>query len=142
MIHSIGGHLAHAGARRIAGGVLLLYATGCATWRPLSGTMAQNVRAESIPTARVALRDGRQLMLSDVVIRADSVYGYDEGERARRAFALSDVGYVEERRVSVARTLAAVGGVAAMALLIYVVLLVQALRGEGSASPAPMPSVP
>lgn len=142
MIRFIRRHRARAAARRIAVGVLLVHATGCATWRPLHGTMAQNVRAEGIPTARVVLRDGRHLVLSDVVVRADSVYGYQKDVQARRAFAIRDVAYVEERRVSVARTLAAVGGVAVLALLIYAVLLAQALSEGFTAAPSPLPSVP
>ena len=75
--------------------------------------------------ARLILRDGPPLTLSDVLVRSDSVTGYliDQG-RSRMAFARADVVAVETRELSPIRNIAV--GVVALIVVVavgFVVLL-------------------
>ena len=103
--------------RVLCGAVLLLQIGGCRTWGRASGASAVPSAGTSIPRARLILRDGPALELSNVVIRADSVTGHlMDQERGRMAFARANVIAVETRELSPIRN-AALGVVAGAVLL-------------------------
>ena len=105
--------------RLIIAALLLLNSSGCRSWQSSSGASAPTSAGTSIPKARLTLRDGPPLVLSDVIVRTDSVSGHvNDRQRSRRAFAHDNVSAIETRRVSAARTIGLVGATAgALALL-------------------------
>ena len=90
--------------------------TACVTWHPVPGTLDQQVGVEPISRARIGLRDGSELPLRDVTVRADSVIGYSESTRERRALPAADVASIHRRQLSAVRTTMAVGTTAVLAL--------------------------
>ena len=119
--------------------VLLAQLTGCQTWRPMSGSIDQQVGA-GLPHARLTLRDGSELALRDVTVHADSVIGYSEDTGVRRARSVADVVSIEQRQTSGLRT----GGVvllgAAVALAALIVVAIVAATPNWTAAPSPAPS--
>ena len=100
--------------------LLLTQLSGCMTWRPVPGTLDQQVAADPIPRARLRLRSGGELSLEDVKVRRDSVVGYSVGSREWRAFPLANVASIDRRGLSAGRTAAVVVGTAAVgAVVIY-----------------------
>ena len=95
--------------RAATAALLLAQLTACMTWRPVRGTLEQQVGAEPLPRARLMLRDGSELPLRDVTVRADSVIGYTESSRERRARPVADVASIDRRQVSGGRTAVAIG---------------------------------
>jgi hypothetical protein len=85
--------------RVLCGAVLLLQLAGCTrtTWGRQRGAPSVRPAGTSLPQARLILRDGPPLTLSDVIVRSDSVSGYliDQGSRSRMAFAQANVIAVE-----------------------------------------------
>ena len=106
--------------RAVCVALLLTQLAGCMTWRPVPGTLDQQVGAEPIPRARLRLRSGGELSLEDVKVRSDSVVGYSTSSREWRAFPVGSVASIERRGVSAGRTAAVVVGTAAVgAVVIY-----------------------
>ena len=89
--------------------LVLSQLAACTTWRPIPGTPDPQGGATHIAHARVRLRNGTELPLSDVTVGADSVTGYDEESRERRARAVADVGSIDRLQVSAGRTAVVVG---------------------------------
>jgi hypothetical protein len=75
--------------RATCAAVLLTQLTGCQTWRPMSGSIDQQVGA-GLPHARLTLRDGSELALRDVRVRVASGIGYNETSRERHALHVSE----------------------------------------------------
>ena len=116
-------------------GVLLLLTltAACHTWRPV-GPIDQSVSNKPIPQARLTLRNGAQLALSDVTVRSDSVIGFFGDARERRAVPAADVNSIDQREVSAGRSTATVIGVGAAA---FAALIVVALFAAGGTFTGP-----
>ena len=120
---------------RTACAALLLTQLGaCMTWRPVPGTQTG---AEPISRARLRTRNGTELFLHDVAVRGDSVIGYTESPRERRALLTADVASVDRRQLSVGRTTALVVGVAALTTFVAAGLAVRDFGGSINAVPTP-----
>jgi hypothetical protein len=102
--------------------------TACYTYRPLRGTVEQRVGEEHIHVARVTLRNGTVLSLRDVTVRSDSVIGFTDDGRERRAIPAGEVAWIEQREVSVLQTGALLLATAAVA---YVAIVIAALSRLG-----------
>jgi hypothetical protein len=100
----------------ICSALILAQLAACMTWRPIPGTLDQQVGVEPISRARLELHDGATLPLRDVTVRADSVIGYSENVRERRAVPVADVTSIHRRQFSAVRTTMAVGATAVVAL--------------------------
>jgi hypothetical protein len=126
---------ARSSLRRAVCVALLLTPLGaCMTWRPVPGTLDQQVGAEPISRARVRLRSGAELSLYNVTVRPDSVIGYTEG---RRAVSVADVASIDRRQLSAGRTAGVVVGAAAVAVVAMYGLAISALGNDINAVPAP-----
>ena len=104
---------------------------GCAAWRA-SQAPPQELLADTNPRLiRVTLEDDRRFMLTDPVIRDDSISGYagdidhsktflahHAGEFPRDTFALADVRGIEVKHFEAGNTMALVLGIATTAWLI------------------------
>ena len=129
-------------ALRVACGlIVLLNTTGCMSWRTVPARDGRVAADASYPRARVVLRDGTTLSLTDVTARPDSVIGFVGAERTRVAVAQPQVERIETRGVSAGRTIGLVGGVLAVVALAALIAVAQALS-EFTAAPSPLPSVP
>jgi hypothetical protein len=127
---------------RIACGiVVLLDTTGCMSWHAVPPASERTAGDATYPRARVVLRDGTTLSLTDVTIRPDSVIGFAGAERTRVAVAQPQVERVETRDVSMGRTLGLVGGVLAVLVLAALIAIAQTFS-EFTAAPSPLPGVP
>ena len=111
------------------------------SWRAVPARDAQIPGDASYRRARVVLRDGTTLSLSDVTVRPDSLIGFAGDERTRVAVAQPQVERIETRGVSAGRTIGLVGGVLAVIALAVLVAIAQALS-DFEAAPSPIPSVP
>lgn len=111
--------------RAVCVALVLNQLAACTTWRPIPGTPDPQGGATHIAHARVRLRTGTELPLSDVTVGADSVTGYDEDSHERRARAVADVGSIDRLQVSAGRTAVVVGSS---------VLVLAALAGVVAAS--------
>ena len=98
--------------------LLLTQLTACMTWRPVPGTLDQQAGVEPISSARLRLRSGAELVLRDATVRSDSVIGYTEGPRDRRALSVADVASIDRRSLSAGRTAGVVVGGAAVAVVV------------------------
>jgi hypothetical protein len=105
--------------RLVVAALLLLNATACRSWQAAPGASTRSSAGTSVHKARLKLRDGPPLVLSDVIVRTDSVTGHmNDRQRSRLAFAHDNVSAIETRRVSAGRTIGLVGATAgALALL-------------------------
>lgn len=129
-------------ALRIACGIIVLVnATGCMTWRAVPSTNERAAGDSTFPRARVVLRDGTTLSLSDVTVRPDSVIGFAGAERTRVAVPQQQVERVETRNVNVGQTIGLVGGALALVALAVLIAIVKTLS-EFQGAPTPLPSVP
>jgi len=126
--------------RALCAVLLLTQVTACMTWRPVRGTLDQQVGGEPIGDARLTLRNGAELSLHDVTVRSDSVIGFLGDARERRAIPFADVTAIARRELSVARTAGVVGGTAVVAFLVLVAAAVGQIGNNIGATPAP--SVP
>jgi len=127
--------------RITCGIVVLLNISGCMTWRAVPRASERTAGDATYPRARVVLRDGTALPLTDVTVRPDSVIGFAGAERTRVAVAQPQVERVETRNVSVGRTIGLVGGVLAVLALAALIAIAQTFS-EFSAAPSPLPGVP
>jgi len=93
------------------------------TWRPVPGRPDQQVGVEPISHARLTFRNGAELPLRDVTVRADSVIGYSDNPRERRALPVSDIASIHRRQFSAVRTTMAVGATAFVGLFALVGLV-------------------
>ena len=116
--------------------LLLTQLAGCVTWRPVPGTLDQQVGAEPIPRARLRLRSGGELSLEDVKVRSDSVVGYSTSTREWRAFPVGNVASIDRRGLSVGRTAAVAVGTAAIAALVMYGLALSSFEKSINALPA------
>lgn len=117
--------------------LLLTQLAGCMTWRPVTGTLDQQVGADPIPRARLRLRSGDELSLEDVKVRSDSVIGYSVGSREWRAFPVANVASIDRRAVSAGRTAGVVVGTAAVAFVVIYGLAFSSFEKSINAAPAP-----
>jgi hypothetical protein len=132
----------HLIALRIACGIaVLVNTTGCMTWRAVPAANERTVGDANYPRARVVLRDGTTLSLTDVTVRPDSVVGFAGAERSRVAVAQAQVERVETRNVSVGQTIGLVGGALAIVALAVLIAIAKTLS-EFQGAPSPLPSVP
>lgn len=86
-------------------------------------TVAQQIGADPLPRAYVALKSGGGVLLSEVAVRSDSLIGYANPGHERRAVARRDVAYLETRSLSTSRTLAVLAGTALLAAVAFYVTL-------------------
>jgi len=63
----------------------------------MRGTLEQQVGEEHIREARLAFRNGDEISLRDVTVRSDSVIGFADDGRERRAIPLAEVASIEHR---------------------------------------------
>lgn len=117
--------------------LLLTQLTGCMTWRPVPGTLDQQVGTEPIPRARLRLRSGGEFSLEDVKVRSDSVLGYSAGSHEWHAFPVGNVASIERRGVSAGRTAAVVVGTAAVGAVVIYGLAYASFLKSVNAVPAP-----
>jgi hypothetical protein len=94
----------------------------------------------AIDHARVDLRNGTSVVLDGVVVRSDSVTGYDSDARARVAFARAQVVRVSDRGFDTGRTVVLVAGTLAVAAVAVVAAILVALKVGGSGTLAPSPA--
>jgi hypothetical protein len=119
--------------------LLLSHLTACHTYRPTQGPLEQQVGREPIREARLIFRNGTEVSLENVTVRSDSVIGFAEKGRDRRAFSFADVASIEQRQVSGLRTSGVVLATTTVALAALILAaLVAAGPGLGAASPAPV----
>ena len=123
--------------RAICVGLLLTQLTACMTWRPVPGTLEQQAGAEPISLARLRLRSGAELVLRDATVRSDSVIGYTESPRERRALPVADVASIDRHSLSAGRTAGVVVGGAAVAAVVMYGLAFSAFQKSINAVPAP-----
>ena len=123
--------------RAISGALLLTQLTACMTWRPVPGTLDQQVGAEPIARARLRLRSGAELSLREVTVRGDSVIGYTESPRERRALPVADVASMDRRSLSAGRTAAVVVGAAAVTTIVALGLAIRDFGNSINVVPAP-----
>jgi len=117
--------------------LLLTQLTACMTWRSVPATPDQRAGAEPIARARLRLRSGAELSLRDVTVRSDSVIGYTESPREPRALPAADVASIDQRKLSVGRTVAVVVGAAAITTVVAFGLAMRDLSNSINAVPAP-----
>ena len=125
--------------RATCAAVLLTQLAGCQTWRPLPGSIDQQVGA-GLSHARLTLRDGSELALRDVTVHADSVIGYSEDTGVRRARSVADVVSIQQRQTSGMRTTGVVLLAGTVALAALVVAALVALTPNWNAAPSPAAS--
>ncbi len=114
--------------RVVYAALILTQFTACQTWRAVPGPLDQQVGAKPLSHARVRLRDGSELSLREVTVRADSVIGYSEDTGERRARSVVDVTSIEQRQVSAGRT---TGVVLASTTVALAALIIAALVAAG-----------
>ena len=92
--------------------MLVLYLTGCSTWRPVTVGPRQLIEEEQPGFIRIVQADGTRLELKDPSVASDSVTAVFRLRTTSRAFredtiriSLADVTAVEVRRLSVTRTI-------------------------------------
>ena len=113
---------------RTAGLRMLLIASvllqGCTSWRTVpSSTGVAPVLSTERPV-RVSLSDGTVIVLESPRIAGDSLIGNLGNPPERLAVAMADVTALDERKVSVGRSAAAVGvGVGALTVLFGILIL-------------------
>lgn len=106
----------------------------------MRGTLGQQVGDGPIREARIAFRNGTEISLRDVTIRADSVIGFADDGRARRAIPLAEVASVEHREVSVLQTGTVIALTAAVAYVAFIVSAFARLGPNWTALPSSVPS--
>jgi len=104
--------------RLIACALLLLFLPACTVWHFEDGVSPQQLIAAQHPNAvRLTLPDRSRIVLHQPRIAAgDSLSGFHHG--APFSVAVSDVGWVATRRVSIGRTLGLILGTAMAVALI------------------------
>ena len=95
--------------------VWLVFLNGCTSWRPATVPPDETTPSD----LRVALKDSHTIELTDAYVRADTLLGFKRGADVATAIPMSDVLDIEEKRVSPAKTVALVGGVAAGLAVIH-----------------------
>ena len=123
--------------RTVCVALILTQLAACMTWRPVPATPDQQSGAEPIARARLRLRSGAELSLRDARVRSDSVVGYADDPRERRALPIGDVASIERRQLSVGRTAGLVLGAAAVTTFVAAGLAVRDLGNSINAVPAP-----
>jgi len=93
---------------------LLQLAASCSALHPLPGGGLTGATREWLGDARVSLRDGTELVLSEATITPDSIVGLGGATRTRLAVPRSDVAAVDTRVTNSFSTFVA-GGFAAVA---------------------------
>jgi hypothetical protein len=105
----------------------------------MRGTIEQQVRDEHIREARIALRNGSETSLRDVTVRADSVIGFADDGRERRAIPFAEVAMIERREVSILRTGAVMVATVAIGYVAFVAAAFASLGPNWTAVPTPAP---
>ncbi len=90
---------------------------------------------QHIHAARIAFRNGTELSLRDVTVRSDSVIGFADDGRERRAIPSVDIAWIEQREVSVLQTGALVVVTAAIAYVATVAIAFYQLGSNWTAAP-------
>jgi hypothetical protein len=103
-------------------------------------TLDQQVGERSIRQARLTLRNGTEVSLRNVTVGSDSVIGFADDGRERRAIPVADVASVEHSEVSVLRTGALVVVTAAVAYVALIYIALSRLGPNWTAVPSPAPS--
>lgn len=107
--------------RTVASSLLaILLLQSCMTWKRVNKPLDQVVREGHSPRLRVMLADGGTYEITNPRIAGDSLHAVTDSRNSRFARPLSDVQYVEERRVHVLRTaLAAYSVVTLVAVILF-----------------------
>jgi hypothetical protein len=105
----------------------------------MRGTLDRQVGDERIRQARITYRNGTEIYLRDVTVRSDSVIGFADDGRERRAIPYGEVAAVERQQISVVRTGAVVLLTAAVATVAFIVSAFAQLDENWSAAPMPAP---
>lgn len=103
-------------ARHLCAIVLVPFAASCSAWRPVPGVALAPAQAERVDRAKVFLRDGTEVLVSNATISPDSIVGLAGAPPARFAVPRSDVVGVEAQR-SEAITSFLAGGLAVLGAL-------------------------
>jgi hypothetical protein len=113
--------------------MLILFAPGCAVWRPLPGGGLAHPGSEQLHAIKLSLRDGTILELDDATVSRDSITGIMKGEGERRfAVARREVAGVDALRPDGAKSFAA-GGLTALSILVALyITVVIAMSQEGT----------
>ena len=106
----------------------------------MRGTLEQRVGDERIREARITLRSGDEISLRDVTVRSDSVIGFADDGRVRRAVPFAEVASIEQREVSVLQTGAVMVATAGVAYVAFIFIAFSRLGPNWSAAPSPVPS--
>lgn len=93
--------------------------------------------SDRIRQARITLRNGTELSLRDVTVRSDSVIGFADDGRERRAIPFPEVASIERHEVSALRTGALLVGTAAVAYVAFIVSVFSRLGPNWTAVPSP-----
>jgi len=105
-------------ARYLCALPLLQLAVSCSALQPLPGGALTPTSREWLGAARVSLRDGTELVLSEATITPDSIVGLSGATRTRWAVPRSDVAGVDTRDTEPFTTFLAGGFVAVAALFL------------------------
>lgn len=101
--------------RALAIGALVLFVTGCQSWRPGSGG-TERILAERPAKVRVIVDSGNRLELDSPMIRGDSLVGLSQGRPV--GIGLERIRGVEIQQLSLMRTALFVGaGITAIAVI-------------------------
>jgi hypothetical protein len=83
--------------------LIAILLTGCTTWRP-EPDLGRVPTDEPRGRVRITREDGTQLVLTEAVVHADSLVGFEEipgfEDSVRESVALSDVRTIEVRRTN------------------------------------------
>ena len=116
--------------------ILLTQFTACMTWRPVPGTLEQQVGAEHIPRARLDLRTAASSP-SATSLSAPIASSATSRTPASVALSVTDVTTIERRSLSAGRTAATVVGTVAVTYIVLLGLAMIQLSNDIHAVPAP-----
>jgi hypothetical protein len=122
--------------------MLVVFLSGCTTWRPTTLSLAQVVQEEQASSVRITRRDGTRVIVDDPVLRNDSLQVTEEacilaagGERVgcrsvTRMVALDSVTQLEVRQIDVIATTLAVVAVGIPVFLFGIYLSLCGFEGD------------
>jgi hypothetical protein len=109
--------------RAIAVMTVVLSTTSCYKFTNQGAARVKELESgEVLHSARIYSRNAARVVLSDAVVRPDSVFGFRDGSRV--AFPRADVTRIEERHFSPARTVLGVAVGAGGAMVAWTLFLV------------------
>ena len=90
-------------SRRAIAALLIVLLTACHSWRPTSASPQQLISEEGPSSIRVLLSDGRELTLTNLMMRDDSIV-IGRTQDGTASFAVREVRRLEVRRFSTSKT--------------------------------------